>query len=290
MAKGARAQKEEAVAPLKQKRGHPIFKVVGAAVIIIALVLVYLYIQFGNLALSLASTFSSGQQPNSTTLQGVMMQKVNSMPNVTANYTGTINITQDPPFVFSFSKYHRNSRIYLSIKGLPTFGNMSVLYVGTGNISLNSLNGTACFKQSGGTFANSVIMNQIRTTGKQTDGYYCVNTDGNSTLINSFMNTFVNFSTLSNVATNNYGINVGNGCALVTGTGIVNVNSSIVGVSGGNPQTPADLNFTTCISGQYNIPIYFVAHLHVNHTLISITLNQSAFSQSASQSQVTALP
>ncbi len=266
MARNTKAPDRETAPPV-QKKGHPIFKVVGIIVLIMAILLVYLYVQFGNLALSLASTLSSGQQPNSTTLQSVMFEKVNAMPNATANYSGTITIKHDPPFQFSFTKSGNHVRYSLTAQNLTGFGTVMILFIGSGPLGSAGMNGTMCLNDYGyGGFSDSPAMEAVRSFGRWESPYYCLNTDGNTSIIDGFLNAFVNLTSLSNITIKSYGLDFGRGCYSISGSGNIEVNSSMVGAFGSDAYTPATLNFTACLSGQNNLPVSISANLTAHDT------------------------
>ncbi len=277
MAKAAKTAKADGApsAPKQQKKRYPI-KWIALAIIILAIV--YIYFEFAGLPLAVLSAQQSGQQLNSTTLQGIMFQKVNSMPAATANYSGSINIKNDPPFNFSFSKYGNHTRISFSVQNLTGFGTVMMLYIGNGPLG-SQMNGTVCLNSWGGQsgydsahgnywggFADSMVMDEIRSTGKWENPYYCLNTNGNGTIINGFLNSFINLTSLSNITTNGYGFNFAKGCYVVSGRGNIEVNSTIVGAFGADPYTPATLNFSACLSGSNNLPVSFNANLTAHDT------------------------
>ena len=247
-------------------------------------VLAYLYETYGSLPSALASTVSSGKQLNSTVLEGALLQKVTSSKTFAVNYTGQIIITKDPPISFSFSKYYNDTKVALSIYDLPPFGNVSVVLISK-NLSSR---GTLCIKADPNSVFNKIESNNV------TNGYKCIQTYNGSAQAQLFniANTFINVSSLSGITTTSYGVRFYNlqPCYYVSGTGTMSVNSTLVdGTS--SAQTPVNVNFNTCVSAQYNIPLYVSANLTAaNGSNIRIMLNASSISQATSPDQVNSIP
>jgi hypothetical protein len=268
----------------KTKKGGHKKLFASVAVLIVLGVLIYLYEAYGSLPSSLASAVSSGQQLNSTVLEGALIQKVNSSKTFAVNYTGQIIIKKDPPISFSFAKYYNDTKVALSIENVSPFGNLSVML-----ISKNmSAQGTLCIKADPNSVFNEIASSNV------TNGYKCIQTYNSSAQAQLFniANNFVNVSSLSGVTTSSYGVRIYNGqlCYSVSGSGTISVNSTLVG-GNSSAQTPANIDFSTCLSARYNIPLYVSANLTAaNGSSIQISLDESSISQATSLDQVSSLP
>ena len=218
------------------------------------------------------------------------MQKINSTKTFAVNYAGQIIITKDPPISFSFIKYYNVTKVTLSINDLPPFGNLSVIFLSK-NLVLNDPSadgGTLCIKADPHSIFSNIQSSNV------TNGYKCIQTYNSSAKAQLFniANTFVNVSSLSGITTTSYGIRFYNlqPCYYVSGTGTMKVNSTLVDVNS-SAQTPVSANFATCVSAQYDVPLYVSVNLTAaNGSSISILLNESSISHAANQSQVNSLP
>jgi multidrug transporter EmrE-like cation transporter len=268
----------------KPVKGHRKLWVSLAIVLIIAIALLYLYESYGSLPSSVVQALSSGKQLNSTVLQNIVLQKVNSSNTFAVSYSGQITIKKDPPISFSYAKYYNDTRITLSVDNVTPFGNLSAVLI-TKKLSQN---GTLCIKAD----KNSVF--NIIQSGNVTDGYKCVQTYNGSAHeeLLSIANSFVNVSSLANIATKSYGLSLYNGqpCYSISGSGTIKVNSTLVDVSS-PAQTPVAIQFDACLSGQYNIPLTLSANMTApNGSSIKISLNESSVNEAATADQVDSLP
>jgi len=269
---------------VKQGKGHKKLWIALAAVVVFGLFLLDLFETYGNLPRSIVPVLSSGKLLNSTVLQNIIFQKIDSSNTFSANYLGQIIIRRDPPISFSYSKYYEDNRITFSIGGIPPFGNLSVI-----SISRNlSSDGTLCIKSDPDSVFGAISGSEM------VDGYRCTATHNSPmwTQLLNIANLFVNVSSMSNIATKSYSITLYDGqpCYSVSGSGIIKVNSTLVDVNS-SAQTPVNINFNACFSAQYNIPLTFSANLTAaNGSSIQILLNETSINQNTTAHQVDSLP
>ncbi len=255
--------------------------VAAAALIGIA---AYAYVLYGSLPAALASTLSSGRQPNSTALQGMLLQKIDSAKTFSVGYSGQITINRDPPIGFSFAKYYNDTRISFFFEDMPTFGNLSAVV-----ISRNfGENGTLCIRADPGSAL------AIRNGSSAGNGYSCLQTgsSGAGAQLFGIADRLVNVSSLSGISTHSYGVTLygGQPCYSVSGSGTIMVNSTLVDVKS-SAQAPVSVGFSACFSAQYNIPLTIDANLTAgNGSSIRILLNESTIGEAASAEEVDALP
>lgn len=253
-------------------------KIIGLVIIlIIAAGLYYLYTSYGSIPSSLLSVVASGKQVNSTVLTNLVLQKVNSQPMVSMNYTGSITVTNDPPFSVSFLKYYNDTRTTYSFNGLPI--------VGTAQVTVISLNNGA---------TGYVCVNSQNSQLFSAYGSECVpSTSYNYTSLYGALGKIVKLSSLSNVGLSGYGLSSYNGqpCLSVSGKGTIDINSTIANVVSSSGYVPSNLSFSTCFSNQYNIPLTLSALMSVQGgASINVTLQQQSIGFSTSESEVTSLP
>ena len=258
---------------------------IGLAILFVIIVAgAYFYETYGGLVSSLITVLSAGKQINSSTLQSVMFQKIDALKAFSTNYTGTIVINQDPAMGFSYAKYYNDTRVTFYAYNLSRLGNVSAVFV-TKNTSAY---GTLCIKASPGSPFN------ITSGGNITNGYRCVQTQSRSVQAQllGMARVFIDLSSLGNVVPKSYSLSSYNGqpCYSVSGTGTVNVNSTLLNASAAG-YTPVNVSFSACFSGQYNIPLY------VHASMISkrggsmiVSLNETSISQATTAAQVTAPP
>ena len=264
---------------------HKKLLITVAAVVIVLSVLFYLYETYGSIPSSLASTLSSGKPLDSAALQNILLQKVDAAKTFAVSYTGQIIINRDPPISFSFAKYYNDTRITLSLEDIPPIGNLSIILIS------NKLgpNGTLCIKADQGSAFNNI------EGGNVSNGYRCVQTNSGSAqaqLIN-IMNMYINVSSLGGITTSSYGLTVHDGqpCYFVSGSGTINVNSTLIDVVSSAPQTPVGIHFNTCLSAQYNIPLNISANMTAaNGSSIKISLDESMINQTTTAYEVDSLP
>jgi len=274
------ATEEAADKNTKKGKGHKKGLISLVILVVILGAAVYLYETYGSLPTQLLSIVSSGKQLNATELKGLLLQKIDSMNNFAVNYTGQIIINKDPAVSVSFAKYYNNTRVWLSVGDLMQFGNLSAIFTSKNT----SQYGLLCLKAS-----YLPIFNLINSSN-MTNGYKCVQTYNSSAQaqLSRIADIFVNVSSMSNVATRSYGVQLYNGqpCYSVSGSAMIEVNSTLVDVNS-STQTPVNVDFSACFSAQYNIPLTVSANLTAaNGSSIRITLNESSLSQTTTASQV----
>ncbi len=229
-----------------------------AAVIIIG---AYFYSAF--LSGGIITTVATASQ-NPASFGSIVLQKLNSNPQLTLSYVGSANFSSDPPFYLSFLKYHNDTRVTLTLTNFPHIGNFSAV-----GISLD--NGTTvyvCYNVNGA-------------------GYTCKKSTGSPTQIIQNLSNAFSLSSLGNAHVTSVLPSYYNGmpCFAVSGSGTVYGTSEFF--SGSN----ATVAFNGCISSSYYIP------LTANATItpssggpITIALHAVNVSTTSNMSAVAALP
>ena len=213
---------------------------------------------------------------NPSNLQPILFQKINAAPQFKLSYLGlaygNVNTTSlknqhiSVPFTLDFSRYGNNTRFGVSVNNANSIGIANFSAVG---VSIN--NGTklyACYNVNGA-------------------GYGCSDTRGSILQIAGNLSGLFGLSGISkfNVTGVLPSLYDGMPCWSVSGNGTVYGNGVLFR---GNS---ANINFTTCLSPQYYIP------LNANITIlpsgtgpIIILLQEKDLEQATTQAQVTSLP
>jgi hypothetical protein len=213
---------------------------------------------------------------NPTALKATIIQKINSTPQLTLAYTGTIkaNVTPpngaDPlvsiPITLNYVKYYNDTRINFTLVGNQSLGIGSVSAVAVEQNDSSEV---------------SICYNLNNT------GYQCAASGGNETQIIHNLTSELNISDIGNLAVKGATPSFYNGqsCWAVTGTGTISGNSRIF--EGGN----ATMSFSACISPQYYVPLTFMATIteaNGNNVLVNITATN--VSHVSSGEGITSLP
>ena len=149
-------------------------------------------------------------------------------------------------------------------------------------------NGTLCIK------ADSELGLQQIIRGQRIRGYRCVQTyngSANGQLLR-IANYYIDVSSLSGITTKSYGLSsyTGQPCYYISGSGTMQVNSTLVDVNT-SAQAPVNLDFSTCLSAQYNIPLDLSMNMTAaNGSTIKVILNETSLNQTATAYQVESLP
>ncbi len=242
-------------APNTQKnRGKSHKKLIVGLIIVIIVIgaLYYLYETYGSLPASAISMMASGHALNATSLQALMLQKIVSTPNFRANYSGSMQVT-----IVNMGNGADSGKLYyiLQVSKLQQLGNLTLQYsqnyVGLKNYS----NPNLCVLTD-----NLQIIQKVGAAEQNI--MICKNPQEHPRFSGTVVNLLVNISSLDNININSYGISSYNGepCYSVSGNGTIDVNSTIVGANSG-PDIPAKMNFSTCLSAQYNLPFYLNAQI-----------------------------
>ncbi len=258
----AKANASDAGMPTTAKKRH-VGRYIGLGILAIVIIGgVYFYYAFlsGGIA---TVAFQAGQNPS--TLGPAILQKINSNPELTLSYVGSINFTSDPPFHLSFMKYHNDTRVTLTLNDFPHIGNFSAV-----GISIN--NGTTVYV--------------CYQSDKQ--GYRCYRSKGSPTDILKNLSNQFGASNLgnSNVSIKSISPSYYNGmpCFQISGGGKIYGSSEFFNNS-------AILSFNGCFSSKLYVPLQANATLAPsNGGHIYITLQATNVSQSSTDSKVTSLP
>ncbi|MCL5429849.1 MAG: hypothetical protein M1504_00030 [Candidatus Marsarchaeota archaeon] len=263
----------------------------------------------------LYGVLSSNGTGSTTELSQLISQRIHNSSTFGVNYTGKISLNGKGlenylegflptiPFTLGYMKYHNDSRVTFATRGIPLFGNLSVVLISIENYKLtySCLNATS--KLISGSNHSSV------------HGYQCYNltkaTNFNQTLNQTFNmtnSTFMangggaspfNFSTIPSVS-NSMRLTLskpvpavyGNmPCYFVTGTGQVNI-TAMRSINGSYSGKPMAFNVSACFSTNYDVPLNATATmgLGVANQSVSIEMHETSIGGSVSDSQVTSLP
>jgi hypothetical protein len=224
--------------PAKRKSRH-----IGLIIsVVIIAVLAYLVFVYGSLPYMLLTA----KQLNASTLQSIMLSKISSAKTFNLSYNGSVVLNGSDPFInFFYNKsfYYNNNtnkistNTYLSLSITHTNGNYGKITAQLVNLSSS---GIVCT-----TYYNKIYQTSPSPT--------CVYEKPYAPII-GFADEIANLSTLGNVSTNSYGLQMylSQPCYSMDGTATIMFNGTVVGSSG---FIPATLYFNTCISAQYNIPL-----------------------------------
>lgn len=246
-----------------RRKGH-VARNIGLAVLVLFIIGgVYFYYSFlSGGEISLAQVAAS----NPSALGNVILQKVNSYPQITMNYTGSItNSTVDPAFKVWYSKYGNYASFYLLIPSEQNTGNIYAVVGKTQNgfnsmsvcVERNVANGTRCFSPSGST-PEAML--------------YSISADADAEL----NVTGINGIHLTSTPTPSY--YNGMPCFRISGAGTI-----------GNIRTPyfnaseANLTFTGCFSSELYVPLILNATIasssgtieHINTAATSVLMSSS---------------
>ena len=228
--RAATQQKEK----VDNKKGNKKNRRIGLVILlIVVLILGYVAFTYGSLpyAILTAKNRSAG------TLASIMLSKLNSAKAASIDYNGSITVNNsDPKVVFSYNKHGNVTYLLLSI--LHNYNGSFVVI----NATLTNLTqpGMIC----------TLYYNQNR----QFNGPNCVWAKPYKPFLN-VTDQIAELQTLDNVSIKSFGLNSYNGqpCYNINGTATLMVNGTLVGEPG---YVPAFLNFSGCLSAQYNIPLY----------------------------------
>lgn len=252
--------------------------IVGLVMIIIVIgVLYYLYETYGSLPVGVISMMASGHALNATSLKTLILQKIISTPNFRANYSGNITINKDPTMIVNIANINygtgNNGALYykLGVFELQNLGDLTLSY----STDYNYSNPNLCVLTD-----NQQIIQEIGAAGPNIAK--CENPQNHPRFSGIVANLLVNVSSFDNLNISSYGVSSYDGkpCYSASGSGIIDVNSIIVGANSG-PYIPAKLNFSTCLSAQYNLPLYLNAQI-VPTSGATILINLSNFNMGPS--------
>ncbi len=221
---------KEGVAGVKKKKGS---RHIGLAVLlIVVLALGYVAFTYGSLPYALLTA----KNRNASTLVSIMLSKLNSANVAKVNYTGSVIVNKsDPRVIFFYNKDGNVTNIYLDI----LHNNDAFVLI---NATLANLTepGTVCITTH---TPNSIL-----------HGPSCVWSKPYKIFLNA-TDQIAELQTLGNVSIKSFGLNSygGQACYNMNGTATVMVNGTLAGMREG--YMPATLNFSGCLSAQYDIPL-----------------------------------
>lgn len=236
----------------------------NVGLVILAIVVVagaYFYYAFlsGGIATAVINGSKSPSQFGS-----IILQKLDSNPQLTISYIGYINFSADPPFYLSFLKYQNDTRVTLTLVGFPHIGNLSAV-----GISLD--NNTKVY-----------VCYDINNTG-----YTCTVSSGSPTQIVRNLTNQFSLSSFGNAQIKGISPSYYNGmpCFAVSGAGTIYGTTQFY--SGSN----ASAAFNACISSSLYIPLTANATINPpSGAPITITLHAVNVSTTSNESAVVTLP
>lgn len=247
----------------KQKKKRHVGRNVGLGILVL-LILLGVYFYYAFLSGGIATAVISGSK-NPSSFGTIILQKLDSNPQLTLSYLGYANLgTGDPPFYLSFLKYQNDTRVTLTTVDFPKLGNFSAVGISLDNGSTVY----ACYDYNN-------------------TGYKCSTATGSpAQIIQNLTNTFglpgFGAPSIKSVLPSYYN---GMPCFAVSGT------SNIYGTSALYNGQNASVSFNGCFSSNYYIPLTANATITpVSGNSIYITLTAVNVSTSSTESAVAALP
>ena len=213
---------------------------------------------------------------NSSSLKAVLLQKINSYPQLGVTYLGSIgynvNIGNADPVVavpinVSFLKYMNDERVSFSVGALPIGGLSAYSNISAVGISIN--NGStvyACYKHNSGS-------------------YQCYAATGSPTQIFNNVTNALNLSALGgfHLGVPTPGFYNGMPCWNAAGS------LTLYGTKGLFNGT-ALVDYNTCISPTYYMPLALNANITTSTNQFAVNLHVRNITQATSDAEVTSLP
>ncbi|MDE1860657.1 MAG: hypothetical protein KGH72_02965 [Candidatus Micrarchaeota archaeon] len=223
----AKSSKKEV--PAKKKSGYGKY-IALAILLIIAIAVYYLYSTYGSLPMAILSA----KQLNASTLRSIMLAKVSSASMVNMTYSGSVTVNMSDPQI----------ALYYNKSGGSTLVDFRI----------TQENGT--FSRVRVTFQNASLSGPgyVCTSSTANESFSCSN---NSTPLVPLLNLgsqIAKLQTLDHISMGSYSLSSFDGqpCYMVQGTATVMANGRLFNTTG---FVPAALNFTGCLSAQYNLPV-----------------------------------
>jgi len=234
------------------KKKHTKLMVGLIIIAVVVILLLYLYETYGSLPSGLATAVLSGKPLTASEMKTLLLHKMSSYAYFKANYTGNMTINTDPPIQVSIFKSGSNYFYNIALSNMSTIGNLDIRYTDPVNGSLQGEN--LCVSSNSASIATKL--------NTEPNAVICKNPSNHAIFSGKVANLLVNASSLENLNITNYGLSeyVGQPCYSVSGFGAIDINSSIMGSTSG-PTLPAQINFDTCLSAQYNLPLYLILNI-----------------------------
>ncbi len=243
--------------PAKRKSRH-----IGLIIsVVIIAVLAYLFLVYGSLPYSLLTA----KQLNASTLQSIMLSRINSAKTLNLSYNGSIAVNGSDPYVqFSYNKNSSGTYLALYILHSNSYDEVNAKLA---NISASGLVCT--------TYHEPVYNGQPYPFPSCVYGKPYIH-------MLRLADEIANFSTIGNVSTSSYGLRMyqGQPCYSMNGTATIMVNGSIVNSLG---FVPATVYFNTCISAQYNLPLNLNGYAKMSGgQIVNFHFNETKFNETSS--------
>ncbi len=220
---------------------------------IIVLALAYLVYAYGSLPYSVITA----KQLNASTLKSIMLSKVNSAKTLNLSYNGSVSVNSTDPSVGLY--YNKsNGNTYLGLMITQNNGHYGQVLASLTNITKP---GTVCTQ-----YRNQYGLNDS-----------CMFEKPYVPMLH-LADEIANFSTLGNVSLSSYSLQIyrGQPCYSLSGTATMMANGTLAGESG---FIPAKVNFNTCLSAQYNIPLELSGYAALsNGAVVLFSFNEDNFS------------
>jgi hypothetical protein len=225
-------------------------KILLGMILVVVLAGVYLYYTYG----SLPSALLGAKQINTTIIISTIADKINSAQNVRLDYGGSVIINNaDPIISFSYNKYDNISSSNFSLFYVSGYPNV----MASAQVYDNNDSGTSC------AFYSYELTNLNSTTAKILPSG-CQKTNYPYAIYLRMLGELVNVSSVrinNNTNATSYSLQLFNGQPYycVSSSGSVMINEAAMGIMKG--YAPANFIFNTCLSAQYDIPLYINANV-----------------------------
>ena len=248
---------ERAVAK-KRHTGRYIGLGIIAVILMLAIYFYYTYLSGGIASAVIAAS------KNPSSFGSIVLQKLNSNPQLTLSYLGYVNFSADPPFYLSFLKYQNDTRVTLTLVDFPGIGNFSA-------VGISMHNNTKVY-----------VCYDINNAG-----YTCKLSAGSPTQIVQNLTNEFSLSSFGNAQIKGVTPSYYNGmpCFAVSGTG------TIYGTTHFYPGSNASVAFNACVSSSLYIP--YTANVTITPSSggpITMALHAVNVSTTSNESAVTSLP
>ncbi|MCL5429856.1 MAG: hypothetical protein M1504_00065 [Candidatus Marsarchaeota archaeon] len=286
--------------------------IIGAVVIVVIAIAAMLLLGGGVLGGNSSGQYLysllSSKNANASAIANAISTKISQTNTFYVNYSGTAvlngsggmlgGVTLTMPFSLGYMKYYNDSKVSILAKHIPLLGNLSAILVS----EQHGKKSYSCINQSEMSGLGGLIGGSSNTSAK---GFVCMSSQSSGSTFNvsQIKEQVLNSSSASynglhliKVATSSFN---GQACVLVVGNAIINPSAATSIASGGlsglgamaaNASQKEALNFTTCLSSTYYIPLNLTMLLQSNEGTFSLTMHETAIGSQVNDSQITTLP
>lgn len=237
-------------------------------------------------SVSIINQLSSSRNQTPSGVANIVFRQISKDKQLEVQYAGVALIHYEGynisiPVNMLFEKYGNDTRFVLNITDIPYFRSVN-------ETQIMVANGTSYFCSSPGDLFSgkpSSLRNLTDATGVTCIEYKGNGSGGATQELGTYLDTLesnsITNATVTVLGTHSY---KGQSCAKVRIIG--SINGSVVSVS--------RYNFTTCLSGQYDLPLNLTLSTDINSTYsnyaMNIVLNETSIGTSTSNATVTSLP